>query len=57
MLLADYQAYVECQQRVSAQSQRRVAPHGLLVEPPVWYVLAHDVDKGAAHVPNGPPCA
>jgi predicted DNA-binding transcriptional regulator YafY len=26
-------------------SQRRVEPHGLLVEPPVWYVLARDVDK------------
>jgi predicted DNA-binding transcriptional regulator YafY len=25
---------------------RRVEPHGLLVEPPVWYVLARDVDKG-----------
>jgi predicted DNA-binding transcriptional regulator YafY len=25
---------------------RRVEPHGLLAEPPVWYVLARDVDKG-----------
>lgn len=24
---------------------RRVEPHGLLAEPPVWYVLARDVDK------------
>jgi predicted DNA-binding transcriptional regulator YafY len=27
-------------------TQRRVEPHGLCVEPPVWYVLARDVDKG-----------
>jgi predicted DNA-binding transcriptional regulator YafY len=27
-------------------SSRRVEPHGLLVEPPVWYVLARDVEKG-----------
>ncbi|MFN7131358.1 MAG: helix-turn-helix transcriptional regulator [Myxococcales bacterium] len=27
-------------------SSRRIEPHGLLVEPPVWYVLARDVDKG-----------
>jgi predicted DNA-binding transcriptional regulator YafY len=24
---------------------RRIEPHGLLAEPPVWYVLARDVDK------------
>jgi predicted DNA-binding transcriptional regulator YafY len=24
---------------------RRVEPHGLLAEPPVWYVLARDIDK------------
>ena len=24
---------------------RRVEPHGLLVETPVWYMLARDVDK------------
>ena len=24
---------------------RRAEPHGLLVEPPVWYVLARDIDK------------
>ncbi len=24
---------------------RRVEPHGLLVKPPVWYVLARDCDK------------
>jgi predicted DNA-binding transcriptional regulator YafY len=32
--------------REGRQSQRRVEPHGLLVESPVWYVLARDVDKG-----------
>lgn len=32
--------------REGRQSQRRVEPHGLLVEPPVWYVLSRDVDKG-----------
>jgi predicted DNA-binding transcriptional regulator YafY len=26
-------------------SQRRAEPHGLLVEPPVWYILTRDVDK------------
>jgi predicted DNA-binding transcriptional regulator YafY len=31
--------------REGRQSQRRVEPHGLLVEPPVWYVLSRDVDK------------
>lgn len=31
--------------RQGRQSHRRVEPHGLLVEPPVWYVLARDVDK------------
>jgi len=25
---------------------RRVEPHGLLVQPPVWYLLARDLDKG-----------
>jgi predicted DNA-binding transcriptional regulator YafY len=32
--------------REGRQSRRRVEPHGLLVEPPVWYVLARDIDKG-----------
>jgi predicted DNA-binding transcriptional regulator YafY len=32
--------------RTGASSVRRIEPHGLLVEPPVWYVLARDVDKG-----------
>lgn len=31
--------------RHGAPSRRRVEPHGLLVYPPVWYVLAFDVDK------------
>ncbi|HKO93691.1 MAG TPA: WYL domain-containing protein [Polyangiaceae bacterium] len=26
-------------------TQRRIEPHGLLVQTPVWYVLARDVDK------------
>ncbi|MFP2907437.1 helix-turn-helix transcriptional regulator [Pyxidicoccus sp. 3LFB2] len=29
-------------------SRRLVEPHGLLVEAPVWYVLARDVEKSAA---------
>lgn len=29
-------------------SSRRIEPHGLLVEPPVWYILARDCDKTAA---------
>lgn len=31
--------------RLGRPSSRRVEPHGLLVETPVWYVLARDVDK------------
>jgi predicted DNA-binding transcriptional regulator YafY len=31
--------------REGRTSTRRIEPHGLLVEPPVWYVLARDVDK------------
>jgi predicted DNA-binding transcriptional regulator YafY len=30
--------------RSGKASVRRVEPHGLLVEPPVWYVLARDVE-------------
>lgn len=33
--------------REGKESLRRVEPHGLLVEPPVWYVLAHDLDREA----------
>lgn len=31
--------------RFGNKSVRRVEPHGLLVETPVWYILARDVDK------------
>lgn len=30
-----------------ARSSRRIEPHGLLVEPPVWYMLSVDVEKQA----------
>ncbi|HEU5074230.1 MAG TPA: WYL domain-containing protein [Polyangiaceae bacterium] len=33
--------------REGKRSQRRIEPHGLLVETPVWYLLARDVDKSA----------
>ncbi len=36
--------------REGQRSQRRIEPHGLLVQPPVWYVLARDVDKGEARM-------
>ncbi|MDH5671086.1 MAG: WYL domain-containing protein [Myxococcales bacterium] len=32
--------------RHGRKSVRRVEPHGLLVQSPLWYVLAHDIDKG-----------
>jgi predicted DNA-binding transcriptional regulator YafY len=32
--------------REGRRSKRRVEPHGLLVETPVWYILARDVAKG-----------
>jgi len=31
--------------REDRKSQRRAEPHGLCVEPPVWYILARDIDK------------
>jgi predicted DNA-binding transcriptional regulator YafY len=31
--------------RNGRRSVRRVEPHGLLVEPPVWYVVARDIEK------------
>jgi predicted DNA-binding transcriptional regulator YafY len=31
--------------REGRKTDRRIEPHGLLVETPVWYVLARDVDK------------
>jgi predicted DNA-binding transcriptional regulator YafY len=33
--------------RVGATTQRRVEPHGIYVELPVWYILAVDLDKDA----------
>lgn len=32
--------------REGRKTNRRIEPHGLLVQTPVWYVLARDVDKG-----------
>lgn len=32
--------------RAGRTSMRRIEPHGLLVETPVWYLLSRDVDKG-----------
>lgn len=34
--------YTDRQGKVSA---RRIEPHGLLVQPPVWYVLGRDADN------------
>lgn len=34
--------------REGRKTTRRIEPHGLLVEPPVWYILARDIDKGAS---------
>lgn len=31
--------------REGKRSERRIEPHGLLVESPVWYLLAKDLDK------------
>ena len=36
--------------REGRKSHRRIEPHGLLVEPPVWYILARDIDKGEARM-------
>jgi predicted DNA-binding transcriptional regulator YafY len=33
--------------RLGATTQRRIEPHGIYVEVPVWYVLAIDIDKDA----------
>ncbi len=33
--------------RFENMTQRRIEPHGILVQPPVWYILAIDVDKSA----------
>jgi len=32
--------------RQGQRTDRRVEPHGLLVDPPVWYLLSRDADKG-----------
>jgi predicted DNA-binding transcriptional regulator YafY len=32
---------------VSRPAPRRIEPHGLLVQSPVWYILARDVEKQA----------
>jgi len=36
--------------REGRRSRRRVEPHGLLVRPPLWYVVAWDLDKDAARL-------
>jgi predicted DNA-binding transcriptional regulator YafY len=36
--------------RTGQTSARRIAPHGILVQPPLWYVLAVDVDKDVARM-------
>ncbi len=36
--------------RHGERSRRRVQPHGLLVEAPVWYVLAWDLEKQGARM-------
>ena len=33
--------------RDGRRTVRRIEPHGLMVEPPVWYILARDLDKAA----------
>ncbi len=35
----------EYRDREGRTTHRRVEPHGLLVQPPVWYVLARDLDR------------
>ena len=32
--------------RHGATTQRRIEPHGILIQVPVWYILATDIDKG-----------
>ena len=36
--------------RFGATTQRRIEPHGILVQPPVWYILSVDVDKEAVRM-------
>jgi predicted DNA-binding transcriptional regulator YafY len=33
--------------REGRTTERTIEPHGLLVQPPVWYVLARDLEKSA----------
>jgi predicted DNA-binding transcriptional regulator YafY len=35
-----------CRDGGGRSTVRRIEPHGLLVQPPVWYLLARDLDKG-----------
>jgi predicted DNA-binding transcriptional regulator YafY len=32
--------------RAGAETRRTIEPHGLLVQPPVWYILSRDVETG-----------
>lgn len=32
--------------RAGAETRRTIEPHGLLIQPLVWYILSRDVDKG-----------
>ncbi len=34
--------------RFGNETERSIEPHGLLVEPPVWYLLSRDIAKGEA---------
>lgn len=36
--------------RNGKESRRSVEPHGLLVEPPVWYILSWDLERRAARM-------
>lgn len=46
-LRAGYVLRFEYRDREGRCSQRAVEPHGLLVQPPVWYILGVDVHKAA----------
>ncbi len=37
----------EYKDRNGQVTRRNLEPHGLLVEPPVWYILSHDLDREA----------
>ncbi len=38
------------QDRKGARTRRRIEPHGIYVDIPVWYILAIDLDKDAARM-------